>query len=62
LVSVTRSTGFGDALNDLPMFSVVGFAVAMANAGYEVRARAGITTESVDDAGFAAHLAGIGLT
>jgi hydroxymethylpyrimidine pyrophosphatase-like HAD family hydrolase len=43
------------------MFSVLGSAVAMANAGYEIRARAGITTESVGDDGFAAHLAGIGL-
>jgi hypothetical protein len=56
-----RAVGFGDALNDLPMFGVLGCAVAMANAQGEVRARADTTTGSADDDGFAAHLARIGL-
>lgn len=56
-----RAVGFGDALNDLPVFGVLGCAVAMANAQGEVRARADTTTGSVDDDGFAAHLARIGL-
>jgi len=56
-----RAIGFGDGLNDLPMFSVLGCAVAMANAQEEVQARAGATTGSVDEDGFVAHLAELGL-
>jgi hydroxymethylpyrimidine pyrophosphatase-like HAD family hydrolase len=56
-----RAVGFGDPLNDLPKFSVLECAVAMANAQEEVHARAGATTGIADEDGFAAHLAKLSL-
>jgi hypothetical protein len=48
---------FGDMPNDLPMFRLCGYRVAMGNAHPEVRAAADAVARSVDDDGFAAGLA-----
>jgi Cof subfamily protein (haloacid dehalogenase superfamily) len=44
----------GDMTNDLPMFDVAGFAIAMGNAPPDVQVRAHAVTRSNDDDGFAA--------
>lgn len=43
----------GDMPNDVPMFAVSGYSVAMGNASDAVKARAGRVTQSSDDDGFA---------
>ena len=43
----------GDMANDVPMFDVAGFAVAMGNASPEVQARAGAVTGRNDEGGWA---------
>lgn len=43
----------GDMRNDLPMFKVAGFAVAMGNASDDVKTQAAASTTSNDDEGFA---------
>lgn len=52
---------FGDATNDVPMFQLVGHAVAMGNAWEDARAAADAVTASVDEDGFAAYLGRLGL-
>jgi hypothetical protein len=52
---------FGDAPNDLPMFAVVGHAVAVGNADPEVLAAADEICPGVDEDGFARTLRRLGL-
>jgi hydroxymethylpyrimidine pyrophosphatase-like HAD family hydrolase len=56
-----QTIGFGDAPNDLPMFSHLGIAVAVANAHPEVIAAADFITAAVDDDGFAHTLRDAGI-
>jgi Cof subfamily protein (haloacid dehalogenase superfamily) len=60
-VSASETIGFGDAPNDLAMFSHLGVAVAVANAHPEVIAAADIITATVDDDGFARALCDTGI-
>lgn len=46
-----EAVAFGDGENDLSMFSAVGTSVAMGNAWDEVKRRATLVTDSVDDDG-----------
>jgi Cof subfamily protein (haloacid dehalogenase superfamily) len=46
----------GDMPNDLPMFEVSGLAIAMGNAGAEVRARADVVTLGNDEDGWSAAI------
>ena len=55
-VDPTDAIGFGDAMNDLAMFAVVGHRVAVANAAVEVLAAADEVTGAVADDGVAAWL------
>ena len=43
----------GDMANDLPMFAVAGFAIAMGNATPEVKAKADVVTATNDEEGWA---------
>lgn len=52
---------FGDASNDVPMFNLVGHAVAMGNAWDDVLAAADAVTTSVEEDGFATCLDQLGL-
>ena len=47
---------FGDGLNDLEMFDLVGFAVAMGDAKDELKARANLITGSIEEQGIQAVL------
>lgn len=61
-VEPQQAIAFGDAPNDLPMFGLVGHAVAVANAHPEVLAAADSVTADVESDGFSSALAGIGVT
>lgn len=52
---------FGDASNDVPMFELVGHAVAMGNAWDDAMAAADAVTGAVEEDGFAAYLDQLGL-
>ncbi len=52
-VGLAEVAVLGDMANDLPMFDVAGFAVAMGNASAEVQARAGAVTGTNDADGWA---------
>ena len=55
-VAPQRAIAFGDMPNDIAMFSVVGYSVAMGGAPAEVSAAATARTASVEDDGFARTL------
>jgi hypothetical protein len=57
-----HTMGFGDAPNDLPMFALVGHAVAVANAHPSVLAAADSTTSGVETDGFSNALINFGIT
>lgn len=50
-VALERVVMVGDGHNDLPAMAVVGTAIAMGNAGDDVKAAAHLVTDSVDDGG-----------
>lgn len=52
---------FGDASNDVPMFNLVGHAVAMGNAWDDAMTAADAVTKPVDEDGFASYLDQLGL-
>lgn len=52
---------FGDGLNDLEMFEIVGTAVAMGNANEELKERASFVTKHVDEDGIEFGLKELGL-
>lgn len=52
-VPLERTAAIGDMPNDLPMFEVAGFAVAMGNGRAEVKARAGLVVGANDAGGWA---------
>lgn len=56
-----QAVAFGDMPIDIPMFSVVGTSVAMADAPSEVLAAATTVTATVEEDGFAQALARLGL-
>lgn len=52
-VSLERSAAIGDMTNDLDMFKVAGFSVAMGNAAPHVKEKASVVTLSNSEEGFA---------
>jgi Cof subfamily protein (haloacid dehalogenase superfamily) len=56
-----HAIAFGDALNDLPMFAVVGHAIAVANAHPAALAAAHTVTGSVEEDGFRQALIELGI-
>jgi len=52
-ISPAQVATIGDMQNDLPMFAVSGFSVAMGQAGDAVKSQASAVTSSNDDEGFA---------
>ena len=55
-INVADCMAFGDGLNDLEMFDLVGFAVAMGDAKDELKARANLITGSIEEQGIQAVL------
>jgi len=52
-IQAEKAVAIGDSENDLDMFSVAGYAIAMANAGTEIKRRARIVTSDCDSDGVA---------
>lgn len=61
-VQPQHTIGFGDAPNDLPMFDLVGHAVAVANAHPSVLAAADSVTADVENDGFSNALAALAVS
>lgn len=55
-IDLNDTIGIGDGLNDLEMFKVVGYKVAMANAEEEIKKMADTTTSSNNESGVAKAL------
>lgn len=60
-VDLARAVAFGDMLNDLPMFAVCGYSVAVANGHPDAIAAATTVAACVHDDGFARTLGDLGL-
>lgn len=60
-ITPDQAIGFGDARNDLPMFAVLGLAIAVADAHPDVIAAADTVACDVDGDGFASTLRQLGL-
>jgi hydroxymethylpyrimidine pyrophosphatase-like HAD family hydrolase len=61
-VAPAHAVVFGDMLNDLPMFALCGYSVAIGNAHPDVIAAAAAVAGCVHDDGFARTLADLGVT
>lgn len=55
-INATDCMAFGDGLNDLEMFDLVGFAVAMGDAKDELKQRANLITGTIEEQGIQAVL------
>lgn len=60
-VDLANVVMIGDGHNDLPALSIVGTAIAMGNAGDDVKAAAHLVTDSVDDGGAIVALRALGI-
>jgi hydroxymethylpyrimidine pyrophosphatase-like HAD family hydrolase len=55
-ISLAEVVAIGDGINDLPLLSVAGLAIAMGNAVDEVKAMADHVTLDIDHSGVAAAI------
>ena len=60
-IGIEETMGFGDGQNDLCMLNCVGIAVAMNNAGDNVKAAADFVTATTEEAGITTALRHYGL-
>lgn len=55
-INVSKTIAFGDGMNDIEMFDVVGYKVAMGNAVQELKAMADMITDTNNESGVAVAL------